>query len=65
VIYHVDSYGAKCDGCGVEYENDSGFAIFVDKRWTMDELENSDDWFVDGDNCYCPSCAEKQKIATL
>lgn len=56
MIEKVECVTLSCDNCKkdfVEYHN--GFSIFVDENSAYEEASN-DDWFLDGEKCYCPDC---------
>jgi hypothetical protein len=62
MIQKHDCYSANCNGCKETYEGYNDFSIFLEKSDLIEEMEMSD-WFVDDDECYCPSCAEEKRAS--
>ena len=53
MISKIECVIITCDNCEAPYEDCSGFSIWPDKS-SVDPKD--DDWYVDEDKHYCPSC---------
>ena len=45
----------ECDNCEKIFENYNGFTIFPEENTAIQEAMD-DDWYQDGDKCYCSDC---------
>lgn len=56
MISETKMFGAKCDGCGEEWDNGDSIAYYPDKELTECSIKESG-WHIREDGkTYCPEC---------
>jgi rubredoxin len=55
MITPIEMYCADCNICKKQFETGEGYMSLTEKSHLYESLTDSD-WYVDGDNAYCPDC---------
>ena len=58
MIHEVKMYGAKCDHCGEEWQDDHNGWVAVIDELSMKQILGDEGWYtdVDGKSHYCTEC---------
>lgn len=56
MIYPIQMYACKCDGCGKEWDNGDSIVALIDKESLKYSVECSDWQVTKEGNTYCPKC---------